>query len=110
MSSYGLIYRSTMCTLKIYASNFVAISIFMIFYEIIAFSLKKTLCKKNNYRYYTLLNTCKKSLILLLIDASTSTLISLKMPRHLLLVSLIMFKHHTVAIGYLVPPSAPASQ
>ena len=31
MSGYGLTYKSTMCNPKIYASNFVAISIFMIF-------------------------------------------------------------------------------
>ena len=31
MSGHGLTYKSTMCNPKIYASNFVAISIFMIF-------------------------------------------------------------------------------
>ena len=40
MSSYGLTYRLPMGNPKIYTSKFVAISIFMIFYKKMAFSLE----------------------------------------------------------------------
>lgn len=47
MNNYVLTYRSTMCNPKIYASKFLAISIFMNFENIIAFSLECVSLRKS---------------------------------------------------------------
>jgi hypothetical protein len=48
MSGYGLSYKSTMCNPKFYASNLLAISIFMIYFLNNCILLRLCLCSQEN--------------------------------------------------------------